>query len=114
VSGHSTPRRDAGFTLVEIVIVVVVLGILASVVAFTIRGITDSGETSACGADARTLETAADVYMAREGVSTLPALGTSDDRFELRLIDAGLIKQVSTKYQLHADGTVTTTGTPCT
>ena len=30
------------------------------------------------------------------------------------LIDAGFIKQVSTKYDLQADGTVTTTGEPCT
>ena len=35
------------------------------------------------------------------------------DRFELFLIDAGFIEQVSTKYDLQADGTVTTTGQPC-
>ena len=29
------------------------------------------------------------------------------------LIDAGLIQQLSTKYDLNADGTVTSTGEPC-
>ena len=47
-------------------------------------------------------------------VQVLPAIGTSDNRYELFLIDAGFIKQVSTKYDLHEDGTVTTTGEPCT
>ena len=30
------------------------------------------------------------------------------------LIDAGLLKQVSVEFDLHEDGTVTTTGSPCT
>jgi prepilin-type N-terminal cleavage/methylation domain-containing protein len=107
-------RSDHGFTLVEILVVIVILGILAVVVAFSVRGVTDRGETSACGADARTLEQAADVYMAQEQVETLPAIGTSANRYELFLIDNGLIKQVSTKFDLHEDGSVTTTGQPCT
>jgi prepilin-type N-terminal cleavage/methylation domain-containing protein len=107
-------RPDHGFTLVEILVVIVILGILAVVVAFSVRGVTDRGETSACGADAKTLTVAADVYMAQESVDVLPAIGTSANRYELFLIDTGLIKQVSTKYDLHEDGTVTTTGQPCT
>ena len=107
-------QADGGFTLVEILVVIVILGILAVVVAFSVRGVTDRGEASACGADARTLEQAADVYMAQEQVDVLPAIGTSANRYELFLIDNGLIKQVSTKYDLHEDGSVTTTGQPCT
>ena len=106
--------KDRGFTLVEIIIVIVILGILAVVVAFSVRGVKDRGEVSACGADARTLSTAAEVYMAKEQVSVLPVMGTSANRYELALIDAGLLKQVSTKYDLNEDGTVTTNGDPCT
>ena len=109
-----TSRTDRGFTLVEILVVIVILGILATVVAFSVRGVTNRGEVSACGADAKTLTTAADVYMAQESVDVLPAIGTSENRYELFLIDAGFIKQVSTKYDMHEDGTITTTGEPCT
>ena len=98
----------------EILVVIVILGILAVVVAFSVRGVADRGETTACGADADTLTTAANVYMTQERVDALPAIGSSANRYELFLIDTGLIKQVSTKYDLREDGSVTTTGQPCT
>jgi prepilin-type N-terminal cleavage/methylation domain-containing protein len=105
---------DRGFTLVEILVVIVILGTLAVVVAFSVQGVSDPGEPTACGVDARTLTQAADVYMTRQQVDVLPAIGTSADQYELFLVDVGLIKQVSTSHDLHADGTVTETGNPCT
>jgi general secretion pathway protein G len=107
-------RNDPGFTLLEILVVIVILGILAVVVAFSVRGVTDRGEAAACGADARTLTQSADVYMAQHQVDVLPAMGATPNRYELSLIDAGLLKQISTKYDLQADGTVVTNGQPCT
>ena len=50
----------------------------------------------------------------REHVEMLPAMGFSANRYELALIDAGLLEQVSTTYDLRADGTVVTNGQPCT
>ena len=52
--------------------------------------------------------------MATNQVTVVPAMGASANRYELTLIDAGVLKQVSTKYDLNADGTVTTNGQPCT
>ncbi len=41
-------KQDKGFTLVELLIVIVILGILATVTVFAVRGITDQGQDSAC------------------------------------------------------------------
>lgn len=111
---NTTPsyRTDRGFTLVEIVVVIVILGII-SVVAFSVRGVASRSEATACDADARTLETAADVYLTKEQAAVPPAMGASANRYELFLIDAGLLVQVSTKHDLNENGAVTTTGNPC-
>jgi prepilin-type N-terminal cleavage/methylation domain-containing protein len=52
-------KQDKGFTLVELLIVIVILGILATVTVFAVRGITDRGQTNACSRRQRTLDTAA-------------------------------------------------------
>ncbi len=60
-------KQDKGFTLVELLIVIVILGILATVTVFAVRGITDQGQTSACAADQKTLQVAVEAYYAKFG-----------------------------------------------
>jgi general secretion pathway protein G len=48
-------NQDKGFTLVELLIVIVILGILATVTVFAVRGITDKGQENACSVELRTL-----------------------------------------------------------
>ncbi|HYN34541.1 MAG TPA: prepilin-type N-terminal cleavage/methylation domain-containing protein, partial [Ilumatobacteraceae bacterium] len=60
-------KQDKGFTLVELLIVIVILGILATVTVFAVRGITDQGQDSACDADQKTLEVAVEAYYAKAG-----------------------------------------------
>src|SRR4051812_6183982 len=77
---ESSSKRDKGFTLVELLIVIVILGILATVTVFAVRGITDKGQTSACNTDKVTLQTAAEAYFAQYGTTTgIPtaAIGTA-------------------------------------
>ena len=59
-----TTKKDKGFTLVELLIVIVILGILATVTVFAVRGITDKGQDNACAVEKRTLETAIESHYA--------------------------------------------------
>ena len=106
---------DRGFTLVEVLIVIVIVGILATVTVFAVRGITDRGQAASCASDARTVVQAADVYLGQNGVDTVPATGLPGDveRFEQTLVDAGLLKEVSSLYELAGDGTVTVQNAVC-
>ena len=63
-------KDDKGFTLVELLIVIVILGILATVTVFAVRGITDKGQASACSTDKATLQTAVESYYAQYGTAT--------------------------------------------
>ena len=61
------PKRDKGFTLVELLIVIVILGVLSTVTVFAVSGITSRGEDARCDADKRTVEVAAEAYYAENG-----------------------------------------------
>ena len=104
-------NKDKGFTLVELLIVIVILGILATVTVFAVRGITNNGKESACAADKKVLESAAESYMAQFG--EYPASAATMET-------AGLLKDVSTDNWTYAytagDTTYTLTATaggPC-
>jgi prepilin-type N-terminal cleavage/methylation domain-containing protein len=59
--------REDGFTLTELLIVIVVLGILAGIVVFAINTFTSDSRLTACKADKRTVEIAAEAYKAKVG-----------------------------------------------
>ena len=88
-------KQDKGFTLVELLIVIVILGILATITVFAVRGITNQGQDSACAADQKTLQVAAEAYFAQEGTTSTPA--ASD------LVSSGLLVEVSTTHELTGD-----------
>ena len=67
-------KKDRGFTLVELLIVIVILGILATVTVFAVRGITDKGQENSCKVERRTIETAIEAYFADTG-GDIAALG---------------------------------------
>ena len=58
-------QNDKGFTLVELLIVIVILGVLAGIVVFAVNGITDRGEVAACKADVKTVQVASEAYNAK-------------------------------------------------
>ena len=101
-------RRDRGFTLVELLIVIVILGVLSTVAVFAVRGISDRGTASACQADYKVLETATEAYVAQLGVPN-PFPST----FEKDLKTAGFLREESTKYDIVAINNIEPVGTTC-
>ena len=93
-------KQDKGFTLVELLIVIVILGILATVTVFAVTGITNKGKTSACNSDKKTLETAEEAYQANTGSDYTTVQGD--------LVAAGFMHEPTANF------TITTSGTGAT
>ena len=87
-------KQDKGFTLVELLIVIVILGILATVTVFAVTGITNKGKTSACQSDLKVIQTAEEAYDANVG-----NYGTQDE-----LVTAGLMHDTVPELRRHACG----------
>jgi prepilin-type N-terminal cleavage/methylation domain-containing protein len=66
-------REESGFTLVELLIVVTILGILAAVVTTSLIGLTATAKTNACAEELRTVQTAVDALMAKNNITTVTA-----------------------------------------
>jgi general secretion pathway protein G len=66
-------RNERGFTLVELLVVVLILGVLASVVVFSVGGITNRGKNSACVTEVREIRTAIEAFKAQSPTNANPA-----------------------------------------
>ena len=68
-------RQEDGFTLIEVLVVISILGILAGIVVFSVAGLSNRGQADACKTDKATLQTAVQAYFAQNSV--YPANGSS-------------------------------------
>lgn len=92
--------NDAGFTLVEMLIVIVVLGVLAGITVFGISTFREDAEATACDASVKTVSVAVDAYRARNS-GTIPTM--------TQLVDGDYIKSEPTGVTIDDDGDVTGT-----
>jgi type II secretory pathway pseudopilin PulG len=95
-----------------LLIIIVILGILATVTVFAVRGLSDRGEESSCADDARVLRTAAESYFAQfsgdEIRTSDPAVaGETGTTAEMTLVAVGLLSGQSVLHDVSVDGEVT-------
>ena len=88
---------EQGFTLVELLIVIVILGILAGIVVFAVGNLTSNAKTNACSTEKSSIVTADEAYKAQNGSYTDTA----------GLVAAGLLKTTPASYAISSAGTVT-------
>ncbi|MFZ0890494.1 MAG: type II secretion system major pseudopilin GspG [Candidatus Binataceae bacterium] len=94
-------NNQAGFTLIEIMVVILILGLLATIVVQSLRGATDKAKRTKALADIHEIQTALDRYYLDNGFypttdQGLPALvsAPSGGRVPANYEDGGYVRRV--------------------
>jgi prepilin-type N-terminal cleavage/methylation domain-containing protein len=74
---EQTNRGEGGFTLVELLVVVAILAVLVAIVMANFSGLLSGSQTTAASAELNIMQTAVDVKMANESLTSVTAIGTA-------------------------------------
>ena len=96
---------EQGFTLVELLLVIVILGIIAGIVVFAVGNTTGNANSSACAAEKSTISTALETYKAQTGA--YPASMDYLDGAAAAPAGVGtLLKSVPADYTIDGSGNI--------
>lgn len=101
----SLKKRNQGFTIVELLIVIVVIGILALLVVTTYSGIQQKARNSKRSTDIQTIQTQLEAFYNENGYYPLRAnLNSSSWRTtNMKSLDSGALKDPSNKTACETD-----------
>lgn len=97
-------QNEDGFTLIELLIVITVLGVLAGIVVFGVATFRDDATAQACKTDKKSVEIAAQAYMAKTGA--YPAGGNDAARIGVLVTGKYLKAAPTSTITLALDGAV--------
>lgn len=106
-------RGEEGFTLVELLVVMAILSVLVAIVLANFTGLLSGSQTKAASAELNIVQTAVDVKMAAESLTSVTAVTSATNSMTTFGLYSTYMRSSTTKgtYTMTTDGVVTQVST---